>query len=439
MNNAKTADAIFREARVQKNRANKYLNGNMFAQILGISGYSEQARVSGFPTKIIVQHPFLSTNAWIRGLPEVGTPVSVQYNPETDEAVHNGYRQLDPQEALKNGAEGNSLYIELVPGEIDVLSTGLAHSFKASRPVDVREAGLVRSTLDGDTSCFVNKAVTYIDILHQNEVATIKDTRRFGVVRRPETSVETRIVRAPESELGGGGGLLGAVKSAVLGDKPGFAKEMTTVLVSKERTLLDYREGHVIEDDGTYPVNSWTGNNLRVRKQVFNTEDEETSLEIDNLGNIDISVPDKADKGIRVTITSGSLDFKAGDEISMISTNNSLYKADGFSTMTVESGYYVKKVDNTIKITSGGDSTIQAEKLSTMSIGGFLTSLGQDGKASHPLLFGDDFIQAFMQLLVQLATHVHPGISVPSPDLANACIQLATKCPSFVSRNVQTQ
>ena len=46
-----------------------------------------------------------------------------------------------------------------------------------------------------DTSSLINRAVTYVDILHQHEVATLKDTRRLGVVRRPTTSVETKIIR----------------------------------------------------------------------------------------------------------------------------------------------------------------------------------------------------------------------------------------------------
>lgn len=436
--NAKTASAIFREARKSRERLNKYLKGALLGQVLGISGFNEQARVFGFPTNVVIQHPFMSTHAWIRGLPEIGTPVMAEYNEESNEAIHTGYRNMDPSQALKEGAEGNSLYQELLPGEIDILSSGLNHQFLPNRPYDVRESGLVKSILDGDSSCFINKAVTYIDYLHQNEVATIKDTRIFGVVRRPETSVETRLVRAPESELGDFPNPLA---------KPGFAKEITHILNSKERILLDYREGHVVDDDGTSPVSNWTGNNLRLRKQLFNTNNEATKIEVDNLGNVDIIIPAKAENGIRLNVVSGSVQVTIGNELSIISEKNALYKANGDSTTTVESGYLVETIEKDIKIdakgnivqNSEGNTTLQALKTSTMTVGGFLTNLGQENKAIHPLLFGDTFIQAFMQLLVSLSTHVHPGISTPSPDLAAACINLATQCPNFVSMNVQTQ
>ena len=403
--NAKTGSAIFREARLGRERFNKF-NGELYGQIVSVSGSSEQAVVTGFPTTITIRHPFVSATSWIRALPEISTSVMAEYNKDFNGALHKGYISVDPTKLISESGSGNSLYNELLPGEIDVLSRGLNHHFLTSRPYDIRESGIVKSILDGDTSCIVNKAVTYIDYLHQNEAGSINDSRRFGVVRRPKaSSVETAIIRAPESERGTSG-LVSSVQSAIGTNKMGFAKEMTTILVSKERVLLDYREGHVVDDDGTSPVSSWTGNNLRLRKQLFNTSDSATKLEIDNLGNIDISVPSEATDGIRVNVFGGSVEANIDNKISITSSSNSLYKADGSSTLTV---------------------------------GGFLTNLGQDGKASHPLLFGDNFIQAFMQLLISLSTHTHPGISVPSPELATACINLATKCPDFVSVNVQTQ
>lgn len=455
MNNAKTAQAIFREANEDSKRANKFKKGPLVAQIVNISGLSEQARVIGFPTRITIQHPFLSINSWIRGLPEIGAGITAEYAPETNEALFMGYRQKNPEEAIRK----NLLYQELLPGELESMSSGLAHSFKASRPVDLREAGLVRSILDGDTSSLINRAVTYVDILHQHEVATLKDTRRLGVVRRPTTSVETKIIRAPDESSSNTGGLAGAasaVASAVGGNKQPFAKENTLVLVTKDGNyLIDSREGNVVDDDGTNAVNDWTGKYLRFRKKFYNPEQNSTYIEIDSAGNVDVCLPEEAESGFRCRIMKGSADIKVENEISVVSTKNSLYKASGDSKFTIETGFFVKNVekDNTItikgnstesvegklKITSQGNATIQADKTSTMSIGGFLTNLGQDGKAKHPLLFGDDFIQAFMQLLISLSTHVHPGISVPSPDLASACIQLAAKCPTFVSMNVQTQ
>ena len=251
-------------------------------------------------------------------------------------------------------------------------------------------------------------------------------------------------------------GAVSSAASAVTGDKKPFAKENTLVLITKEgKYLMDSREGNVVDDDGTSPVNDWTGKYLRLRKRFYNPEQKSTYIEIDSAGNVDVCIPEEAESGFRCRIMKGSADVKVENEISVVSTKDSLYKASGDSKFTIETGYYVKNVDkdNTItikgksteditgelKITSQGNATIQADKTSTMNIGGFLTNLGQNGKAQHPLLFGDSFIQEFMQLLVNLATHVHPGISVPSPDLAAACTKLATKCPTFVSMNVQTQ
>ena len=442
MDNAKTAKAIFREARQSRERANPFDTGISLGQVLNISGSSETVQTTRFPTDVIIQHPFLSSNSWIRALPELGTNISARYTPEINTALHLGYYTSTASSATKDCAEGNGLYIELLPGEIETLSSGMTHHFQTSRPVDVREAGLVRSILDGDSSTYSRRAVTYIDTLHQHKVATLDDTHRFGVVRRPVTSVETRIVKAPVEDEGfGSASLASSVANSLTGakEKPKFAKELSTILVNSDGYLLDYREGNVVENDGTHPVNDWTGKYLRLRKQVFNTEQESTKIEIDSQGNIDISVPDAAESGIRLNVISGSIDAKIGNEISVISTNNFLIKADGSSTLTEQCGTFIQQVDDTITVTSNGDASYQAKKTSTLTVGGFLTNLGQEGNAKHPLLFGDDFIQEFMQLLVNLATHVHPGVAVPSPDLATACINLAAKCPTFVSRNVQTQ
>lgn len=446
MDNAKTTKAIYREAEKAKERANPYNLGIRFAQILGVGSYSEEVRISSFPTKAIVPHPFLSISSWIRGMPEIGSTVSAQFTKENNEVIITGYRSLNPKESLKEAASGNSLYQELLPGELDFMSSGLSHEYKASRPIDVREAGLVRSMLDGDTSCLINKSVTFIDILHQNEVATIKDTRRFGVVRRPKNSIETALVRAPDESSATG----------VSTEKQPFAKENTLILVTKDgKYLLDYREGNVIEDDGTSPVSAWTGKNLRLRKKYFNTNQNATSVEIDCFGNIDVYIPEEAENGFRCVIAKGSAEVNVENSVSVISTKDSLYKADGDSTLTIQAGYFKKEItkDSSISVdgnrtitikgthtaTADKDVTIQAKGTSTLSVGGFLTNLGQEGKAKHPLLYGDDWIKEFLQFLIKLATHVHPGISVPSPDIAAACAEFAEKCPTFVSTNVQTQ
>ena len=126
MNNAKTAQAILREAHEDSKRANKFKKGPLVAQIVNISGLSEQARVIGFPTRVTIQHPFLSINSWIRGLPEIGAGITAEYAPETNEALFMGYRQKNPEEAIRK----NLLYQELLPGELESMSSGLAHSFR---------------------------------------------------------------------------------------------------------------------------------------------------------------------------------------------------------------------------------------------------------------------------------------------------------------------
>lgn len=362
-------------------------NNHKYGQVLSVSTLTEEMVVYNVPTKVTIRHPFVSVNAWDRAMPEIGSTVLTTYSPDTNDSIMDGYFITKPSESVSSYSEGNSLYRELSSGELDRMSSGMAYTFHGNRPVKESYAGLVGYRLDGDYNTFYEEAPLFVRELHQNEVATIKDTYRLGVVRRPTSSVETRLFTVPL-----GDGVVGA-----------FAKEHTLVLATKVGLLLDYREGNVIDDMGISTISSMSGNYLRVQKLFYTSLQNHSTFQIDTCGNVYYETAPDAVMGIKISIPNGRFVQNVGQDISITSTLNTLIQASGLSTAT---------------------------------FGGFLTKLGLS--AEHTMLYGDTFVQNLLEFLTKLAVHTHPG-TTPSPDLSTACLTFANTLPSSVSRSVQTE
>ena len=391
MFNHNNVDSILRLKRNRKEQRNSLLNDSQFiGRITSISGADELAAVSGVPSKVVITHPFLSLTSWDRAIPEVGSTIMVEYNKNINEAIMDGYRLLTPRDSIDNYKSGTGLYMELAPGEFQRLSSGMAYTFHGNRPIKESFAGLVGYRLDGDSNTYIEKSATFIREMHQHKVGTLEDFSLLGVVRRPVTSVTTKLIKDTIDNC--------------------FAKENTLVLVNKKRKLLDYREGNVVSDLGIFDVCSFTGNTLRVQKKVFTINDNYTLKEIDTLGNIFIQTPSDAVNGIKVSISSGRLVMDVGKDLSLTVTKDTV-------------------------MTSNANTTITSTGNNTAEFGAYLTKLGLD--ASHPLIYGDSLVKALLQFLLSASVHVHPGVAA-SPDFAAACTTLASSLPNTVSRNVET-
>lgn len=402
MFNATSPKSITYQLQQRRQQQNKFVDGDVFAQIKTVSSSSEQIVATGIPTKVTITHPFLSTSSWDRAIPEQGSVISACYNKEAGLPLMTMYRNIEPSEAVSKYNSGNSLYKELSQGELDRMSSGMANTFHANRPVKYSRAGLVEQVLNGDEMTLFEKSPTYVWQMHQHEVATLNDEMRLGVVRRYKNSVDKVIIKNSIAE----GGI-------------GFAKEHSLVLVNKLGTLIDRREGNVCDDSGMFLTHPTTGFNLRYRELVYTMLQNYHSKIIDYNGNCKIEYPIEATDGLDVDIPMGRFVLNTGRDISI----TSLDKID-------------MSTSNTLNIESTLNSTIKANGTSTMSIGGFLTKLGIDGK--HPLMFGDTFVQNLIEFLVSVSVHTHPGVP-PSSEFSAACIKLSTALSQCVSRSVVTK
>jgi len=400
MFNATSAYAESRQIRQRSREKNRFLLGDVFAQIKQVNAESEELILFGSPVRVNVLHPFLSVNSWDRCMPEAGAVLNISYNAESRQSLMTGYRNMNPENPIKGFNSGNTVYRELAEGEMDRMSSGMAYTFHANRPIKQTRAGLVEVTLNGDTSTLFQKAPTYVFQMHKHKVASIKDEYRLGVVRRPKDSISDVIIKAPLGESG-------------------FAKEKTLVLEADLGTLLDLRKGHVVDDDGICAISTRTGNFLRVRNRYYTNLQKYVSFEMDNSGNCSLVLPVEATDGFNFDLTSGRLVGNVGADLSLTVTKDISVKTN--MSMTIDA--YT-------------DMMVQAG--STATLEGNLVKLGSS--AVHPLLYGDTFIQALLVFLSSVSTHVHPGLSpTPSPDFAAACITLAQALPQQVSRNVETK
>jgi len=365
----------------RESQRNRFIDGLVVGQVISSSSSTEELTVSKIPTKVTVQHPFCSISSWDRAQPEAGSLINVEFNKESNTPIMIGYRNYDPEKLVSAYNEGNSLYRELAEGELERMSKGMAYTFHTDRPLQQVRAGICEETYDGEKGISFKKSTLFLSQLHLHVSARLEDECRLGVVRRYKTALTTKLIEAPKGETG-------------------FSKESTLVLLSSDGKLLDYREGHVVNDDGTHAMSSQTGNFLRVRKKVFTKNENYLLEEIDNKANVLIKFPTDATKGLNLDISNGSLQVSIGKDASIISTDQMLIKADGKSTAT---------------------------------FGGYLTKLGIDAK--HPLVFGDDFVKYLLQFLIEASVHTHPG-TTPSPNMATACTNLASVLPNVVSRNV---
>lgn len=406
MHNNRNPDAIRRLVKERIKQSEIPLKDSpTLGMILSVSGSDEQMSVSSSPSRVTIVHPFMSMTSWDRAIPEAGSTVFVKYNKDVNEPVMTNYRLLTPKESIDNYNSGTGLYMELAPGEFQRLSSGLAYTYHSNKMAKESFAGLVGYTLDGESNTYLEKAPTFVKLLHQHEVGTIKDTYRLGVVRRPVTSVTTKIVKDVLNNC--------------------FAKEHTLILVNKKGVLLDYREGNVVSDLGTFDICSATGNQLRSSKKVYTSSSNYTLKEIDNLGNIFIKTSKDAVSGLNLDVTSGRFVGSIGKDLSLTVTNDISVLGNSDISLTSK---------KSVKIDGSTNIDITAKNINTLD--GITINLGK--KATHPLLHGDTFLTSLLEFLVSTSAHTHPG-GAASLEYAAAVLAIQTSLVNVLSKKTLTE
>ena len=121
--------------------------------VTSINSDTEELKVSYYGARdrqLTVSHPFASSGAWIRAMPEEGTTYIGQFR--ADEANPQVMGTVSREVIKRNDAykKNQGIYRPLFPGEIEVSSTGVAQLHFARRPKVEMHGGIVNRWADQD-------------------------------------------------------------------------------------------------------------------------------------------------------------------------------------------------------------------------------------------------------------------------------------------------
>lgn len=362
------------------------------ATITSVNPRTETMEVEhvGGPQTIRQLHPFLGRDVWHR----VGTAPGQQVllamrhdskSPEATSYYQSMGRQDSGEERVQRYENGLDAYRPLAIGEQELASSGVAQAFFGRRPVlDVR-GGAIRSWWDQDKLEHGTRAPTHVRQLHLNTAGEIGDEERFGVVSRPamgtsgKSKWKSKYIDAPagaaaaansaqsvSSATDAAAGGTAPSQAELLAGTSSFAKEKLYVIraaTGPQGTIVDHREGHVIDDEGQ-PVQGKTGKNLRLQKKYFGGVSQTPfMIQVDEDGNAYIELPDTATEGVNIQVPMGKIKFKSG-------------------TASVEG--ILDGVAGTMELTAS--QTAKIKGVTEAKLDGGTVKIGQTDTATHPAM-----------------------------------------------------
>jgi hypothetical protein len=304
--------------------------------------------------------PFDSAGSWIRSIPEGGASAICGYRADTEDLVLITYENSSPDQKLQAYQAGQNFYRPLLPGEHEIHSSGLAQTYYSARPTLEQRGGAIRSWLDQERAESGAKAPIHTRQLWEHKSNNVGDEEKFGAVRRPLNfllnnpasailalspySANWHFYPYPDFTTPGGvpgftniaqaaAATAGETAAELLGEfKPRlFAKEYLKVIANPlyikipamlNAKLIDIREGMVFDDDGLQVI-GMQGAYLRARYAYSTPIGDQptkfgisgipvalaTTIDIDEVGNIDWMLSAAAKSGWMVTIPTGGIKF----------------------------------------------------------------------------------------------------------------------------------
>lgn len=274
---------------------------------------------------VSVLFPFQTNGAWIRGAPEPNTSALMVTRSDTQEPEmlryfeRDGFARIDSYRADAS----KTPYRMLNPGELDLASSGLVQQWFGSVPVMDRSAGAVTESLNQDTLTAEVRSPTHVRALHLNQRGSIGDEERFGVVQRwrdkgltGKSRYRRKWVKSDRLDLS-----VGTLLNAGVGFEVGpWAKEYLRILssgASLPDQLVEIREGDVIDDDGDQITSDWTQKPLRAMRRYYTSLGQFVSSEIDEAGNVLLTLPRQALDGLSVRIPFGDFAMSVGQAMKL--------------------------------------------------------------------------------------------------------------------------
>lgn len=286
---------------------------------------------------IPITHPYLGPNSWIRVMPERTTRAILDSRSDSGESFIAAYHAEQASVPRLNATYRDSrfYYRRLREGEIAIASPGIAEQHFASGGSLSHRAGPLTHIMNVERLEINAKAPTIIHRTLDNDVTDISSETRFGVVKRTSDTDRTQDIYVKITPDGGTDEV--------------FAKEYLRNVSSKgpPYTLVDHREGHVIENDQSEPTSSVTGKKLRSRTKFGTSRLEEATLEVDVEGNMNVSLPDNASYGVNLNVNRTDLKVILGRDEQHNVGRNLLYDVSQTALITADTKIALA-CDNTI-------------------------------------------------------------------------------------------
>lgn len=265
--------------------AQGYENKPFEAYVNRVNPNAEKLQVDSAagPDDVVAPHPMLSTNAWIRALPERGARViTVSTAGGTLRRVVLGYFSRAAADLIQRYNNGTGLYRPMKPGEWDLMTPGVAYIYGQTTGRLHMRGGPVHLTLDPARLHIKTRAPTFRRELHEKFDDELLDEERFGVVVRhtQPPKKKNRWIRAPgtkpnETENDDGTPV----------NKQPFAKEYLRILgrdtgMSSDENLPEvqklalHMEGDVIDAEGKDIKHSKTSKVLRELRELYDKDEK---------------------------------------------------------------------------------------------------------------------------------------------------------------------
>jgi hypothetical protein len=184
--------------------------------------------------------------------------------------------------------KSSGLYRPLMPGEIEISSTGQAQAFYTRRAKFEHRAGTIMRWGDQDRLISGDRAPIHTKQLFNHSSDDIVDEYRLGIVSRPKDAWQ---VSYPTYN-----GFYAAEEYLSLKNPIGVLPEI----------LYSRQHGHVLNKAGDPIKQTSTKLPLRSKQNYYAPDDSATTYEIDELGNVYIETSDAALQGYELKVSSGS-------------------------------------------------------------------------------------------------------------------------------------
>jgi hypothetical protein len=224
------------------------------------------------PDDVVIPHPMLSINSWIRAVPERGARVvAISTAGGTLRRVVVGYFSRQAADLITKYKSGEGLYKPLKSGEWDMMTPGVSYIHGTSKGRLYLRGGPIHQTLDPQKLHIRSRAPTHRRECHEKLDATILDEERFGVVVRntQPPDKKNRWLRAPDTTK-----MEGESKAGTTINKQPFAKEYLRIFGRDAKRLAALMEGDLFDDTGKELKHSKTQRKLRMLRELYDKEGE---------------------------------------------------------------------------------------------------------------------------------------------------------------------